>query len=439
MQSSVEHTEGLKHKLTVEVPAERVNEAVDKRLKELRPRVRLDGFRPGKVPPQVIKQKYGASVRQEVLSEVIESAYRDAMKDSEHAPVAPPEINVVSGFAANEPVKFEALFEVMPEVSVNGLDALDITLPQSEVQDSDIDEMLLTLRRQQATFNEKTAGAEDSDRVTIDFVGKLDGEAFDGGSGEDVKVTIGSGQMLPDFEEGLKGAKAGEEVSFDVNFPEDYQSEDLAGKTTQFTANVKNVEQMVLPEVDEAFIKNFGIDAKDQETFTKEVRKNMARELENALRRIKRERMFDAILEQNGEQEVAEGQVQQEIEQMARNMNLEQQIPDAEQRNKLAQQVFDAPARRRVRLGLLLGKLFEERKVELDQARVDERLDAIASTYEDPQEVRDYYANNQQAKVSLESAVLEEQLVDELYEQAKVSYEDKTFQEVMAINQQLQH
>ncbi|MBV7433509.1 trigger factor [Cardiobacteriaceae bacterium TAE3-ERU3] len=439
MQSSVEQLEGLAHKLTVEVPAERVDEAVEKRLKEIRPRIRLDGFRPGKVPPQVIRQKYGAGIRQEVLSDVIESSYREAMQNSEYAPVAPPKINVISGFAANEPVKFEATFEVMPEVEVNGLDGIEITLPESELKDSDVEEMLETLRRQQATFNEKDGAAEESDRVTVDFVGKIDGEAFDGGSGEDMKVTIGGGQMLPDFEKGLEGAKAGEEKTFDVTFPEDYQAEDLAGKTAQFTAQVKKVESMSLPELNDEFIKNFGVDAGNEEEFKKAIRENMARELENALRRIKRERMFDAILDKNAEQVVAEGQVEQEIDRMAKGMNLEQQIPDPETRNKLAKQVFDEQARRRVRLGLLLGKLFESQELELDQKRVDERLDAIASTYEDPQEVRDYYQQNQQAKTSLESAILEEQLVDKLYEQAKVDHETKTFQEVMALNAQLQH
>lgn len=439
MQSSVEHLEGLAHKLTVEVPAERVDGAVAQRLKEIRPRIRIDGFRPGKVPPQVIRQKYGAGIRQEILSEVIESAYREAMESSEYSPVAPPQITLISGYAANEPVKFEAVFEVMPEVEVKGLDGIEITLPKGEIKESDIEEMFLTLRKQQATFETTDNPAEESDRVTLDFIGRLDGEAFEGGSGEDMKVVIGGGQMLPDFENGLKGSKAGDETTFDVHFPEDYSNEELAGKTAQFTANIKAVEKMVLPEMSEAFIKSFGIEAGNEEAFRKAVVENMAREHENALRRIKREHLFDAILANNAEQMVAESQVAQERQRMAEQMNLEKQIPDAEQRQKLIQQLFDEPARRRVRLGLLLGKLFEEHQLELDQERVKERLESIAATYEDPAEVREYYANNQQAKTSLESAILEEQLIDKLYENAKINEEEKTFQEIMAINAQLQH
>lgn len=440
MQSSVEKLEGLAHKLVIEVPADRVDQAVETRLKEIRPRVRIDGFRPGKVPPHVIKQKYGASVRQEVLENVISQSLAEAFDANQLQPVAPPQVNILSGFATDEALKYEALFEINPEVEVKGLDSLEITLPKSEIGDKDIDSMIDILLRQQATYSESSdAAADDSDRVRVDFVGRLNGEAFDGGSGEDVPVVIGGGQMLPDFEAGLKGAKVGEEKTFDVAFPAEYPTADLAGQTAQFTATIKKVEKMNLPVLDETFIKNFGIDAGDKDSFRKAIRENMVRELDNALRRIKRDRLFDALLAANSEQMIAESAVDQEIGRMSRELNLEKQIPDAEQRAKIAKQIFDEPARRRVRLGLLLGKLFSEKNLELDQSRVDARLDSIASTYEDPSEVREWYGRDRNAKISLESSILEEQLIDAIYENAKVNEEEKTFQEVMALNAQIRN
>ena len=436
MQSSVEHLEGLTHKLTVEVPAERLDQEVEKRLKDIRPRIRIDGFRPGKVPPAVVKQKYGDSVRQDVLGEIIDETYREAIKDGGYAPAASPQIELVSGMAANDPVKYIATFEVMPEVNVQGLDSISITLPHTTIGDKDVDDMITTLRRQQGTFVEVDKAAEDGDRVTVDFVGRIDDVAFDGGSGENVNFIIGNGQMLPDFEQGLRGGKAGEERTFDVHFPEDYHGKDVAGKTAQFTATVKKVEQLNLPEVDGTFIQAFGIKDGDVNAFRKAIYDNMARELKNAMLRIRRAYMFDALLEKNAEQPVAEGMVRNEIARMAREMQLERRIPDAKAREELATRVFDEAARGRVRLSLLINKLFEERKPELDKARVEERIQSIATTYEDPQEVINFYNNDRDARTNLEAAILEEQLIDQLYEQAQVSEEEKTFQEVMALGQQ---
>ena len=436
MQSSVEHLEGLTHKLTVEVPAERLDQEVEKRLKDIRPRIRIDGFRPGKVPPAVVKQKYGDSVRQDVLGEIIDETYREAIKDGGYDPAASPQIELVSGMAANEPVKYIATFEVMPEVNVQGLDSISITLPHTTIGDKDVDDMITTLRRQQGTFVEADKAAEDGDRVTVDFVGRIDDVAFDGGSGENVNFIIGNGQMLPDFEQGLRGGKAGEERTFDVHFPEDYHGKDVAGKTAQFTATVKKVEQLNLPEVDGTFIQAFGIKDGDVNAFRKAIYDNMARELKNAMLRIRRAYMFDALLEKNAEQPVAEGMVRNEIARMAREMQLERRIPDAKAREELATRVFDEAARGRVRLSLLINKLFEERKPELDKARVEERIQSIATTYEDPQEVINFYNNDRDARTNLEAAILEEQLIDQLYEQAQVSEEEKTFQEVMALGQQ---
>lgn len=437
MESSIEKLEGLAHKLTVEIPAGDIDQAVTQRLKSLRPRLRIDGFRPGKVPPHIIKQRYGISARQDVLGDEIDRSYREIISKSDYAPVAPPQIELISGFKEGEALKFEAIFEVMPEVVVDGLDALDITLPDAQLSDKDVDEMIDTLRRQRANFVESDKIAGNGDRLTLDFIGTLNGEPFEGGKGEDFCFNLGSGQMLPDFERGLQGMKAGEEKSFDVQFPEDYPSENLAGKTAQFAATLKKVEAMILPEVDESFIKAFGIASGDAADFRKAIRDNMSRELEKAKRRIKRERLFDAILEKNADQIVPNASLHQEMERMAKEFNLEKQIPDTEKRHQLMHQLFEKNAKRRIQLGLLLGKLFDERQIEIDQSRVQERLDSIAATYEDPEEVKKWYQNDEKSRRDLEAVILEEQLIDQLYEKAKVSYETRSFQEIMAVNAQI--
>lgn len=438
MQSTFEPLDGLVRKLTIEVPAAQVEQEFEKRLRAERPNIRVAGFRKGKVPPEILKQKFGAEIRQRALGDVIDQSYRQALIEGKIAPAAAPEIELISGFATGENLKFVATFEVVPEVNVRGLDNLQISLTKTEISEQDVEEMLKTLQRQQGQYHVDAEHAADTnDRVTIDFVGRLDGVEFEGGAGNDVPVVIGAGQMLPDFENGLRGVKAGDEKVFDVNFPAEYHAENLAGKTTQFTAVVKKVERLAVPEINNEFAKRFGIAGGDLAAFKNAIRDNMVRELGNAERRIKRERLFDALVAANAEQLVPNSQVAHEVERMAQNINLAKQIPDAEQRKQLATTIFGEQARRHVLLSLLLGKLFAERNLQLDEARLEERLNSIASTYEKPEEVKAWYRRDQNARNSLASAVLEEQLIDALYEGANVSYETKTFQEVMQINNQL--
>lgn len=440
MQSSIEHVEGLIYKLTVELPAEQVDKAVTAKLKEIAPNLRLDGFRKGKIPPAVIKQKYGASVRHDIIGTLIEESYQQAMQDTDYELAGQPEnITLESGQKQGEALKYQLNFEVQPEVEVKGLDALEITLPEASVGEEDINEMIQTLLRQQATFHPAEKNAEETDRLTVDFVGKIDREAFEGGSGENVSFIIGAGQMLPDFENGVKGAETNQTVTFNLTFPENYGVDTLNGKTAEFTVTVKSIEAMQLPEITPEFIKKFGIESGEESAFRKAIEENMVRELDNAKRRIKRDRLFAALLEKNSEQVVAEASVRQEIQRMAKEMNLEKQIPDAQERAEFANKVFEQPARQRARLSLLLGKLFKEKGLELDEARVNARLESIAGTYENPEEVRQWYKKDRNAQMSLNSAILEEQLIDAIYEAATVQYEDKNFQEMMVLNAQLQN
>lgn len=437
MQSSVEKLEGLAYKATIELPAEVIEKAVLEQLKELKKHAKMDGFRKGKMTPELIKQKFGNQVRQDVISKNIEDAYRQVVEEGNYKIASAPQINVLSGFKDNESLKFEATFEVQPEIEVKGLNELEVVLPKSELTDADVDKMLDTLRRQQATFSENSEkAAEEGDRITIDFVGKLDGVEFEGGKADDARVLIGQGQMLPDFENGLKGMKVGDEKTFPVKFPDDYGAENLKGKTAEFTAKAKKLEVMNLPEVNEEFIKIFGIASGTYEDFMKAIRENMQRELENAMRRIRRERLFAALLEKNADILVPHAVLDSEMHRMAEEMQLNQQVKDHDKYHELLHNLFEARARERVQLGYLLNKLFEEKNIQLDQERVNERLESIASTYESPDEVRTFYRNDKNAKANLEAAVMEEQLIDELYQAVKITEENKDFQEVMNINSQ---
>ena len=438
MQSTFEQLEGLERKFTIEVPVAEVEQAVEETMRKARPNLRVAGFRPGKVPPHILQQKFGADLRRQALEKLIDENYRQALIAHKQVPVSAAHFDLISGIKEGEALKFTATFETYPEVKVEGLDSLAITLPKSELTDADVETMLKTLRRQQAIFVD--AGdrpAQDSDRVRIDFVGRLDGKEFEGGSGHDVDVVIGEGRMLPDFENGLRGMKIGEEKTFDVKFPADYHGADLQGKTAQFTAKLSRLEAIQLPELDAKFVKAFGIGDGSLDSFKKAIKENMARELENASRRIRRERMLDAIYAANQKQPVANAQLNGEIERLAKGMGLEKQIPDAQQRQELAKRFFAEPARRNVVLSMLFGELFNQRKIELDQSRVDARLRSIAASYEDPQEVIAHYQKNREARVSLESAILEEQLIDQLYEKAKITEEKVDFQGLMAINNQI--
>lgn len=430
MQVKVDILEGLQRKLTVEVPAELVDGKVATGLKKAQKTAKMDGFRKGKVPMNVIQQHYGAAVRQDVLGEVIESTYGDAIKQEKITPAGQPEITPVSGFAANEPFIYEATLEIVPDFDVKGLDSLTVTRPVSEVVADDIAKMIETLRGQAATWSESEAAAVEGDRVLINFAGKIDGEAFEGGTAEDVPIVLGAKQMLPEFETALFDKKVGDTTVATVDFPEDYHGQDVAGKTAEFDIEVKTVEKPELPEVNEEFIQRFGIADGSREGLEAAIRDNMERELEGGIRRIVHQQVMQHLVDAN-QVMIPEGMVAQEKARMAHEQNLEEVVADEAERNEIIEKQFDQPARRRVLLGLIMGKLFEDRKIIPDGKRVEAHIEKVASTYEDPQEVRDYYQQNPNALEQIYAQVMEEQLIESLLENAQVIEEQTSFDEIM--------
>lgn len=430
MQVSIETLEGLERKMTVQVPSERVDEAVEKKLRELSKTVRIDGFRPGKVPLKVVQQKFGAHVRQEVIGDVIESSYQEALIQEKVRPAGMPSIDSVSS-EEKQDMSYTATFEVYPEVEKLALDVIEVEKPLVEVTDKDFDDMLLKLREQRKSWKESKGAAKKGFQVMVDFEGRIDGELFEGGAGKDMAVEIGAGQMLPEFEDGLKGIKSGEEKVVEVNFPEDYHGTDVAGKTAEFTLKATQVSKPELPELDDEFAKGFGIEDGDLDKMKTDIRANMEKEKNDRLKMELKNRVMTGLLDKNEiiapsalvaeEVKSLRMQAMQRMGQEAASMD-ESSLPD---------QLFSEEAARRVQLGLLIGEVIRQENIELDQALVDSTIEEMAVAYEQPDQVRDYYRQNQQARSGLESMVLEDQVVAHILEKAKVAEKEASFENLM--------
>ena len=430
MQVSVETTQGLERRLTITVPAESVDNAVKSRLQQLAKTQRINGFRPGKVPVSVIKKRYGQAVRQEVAGDVMQQNFYQAIVQEKINPAGMPSFELTKD-QDGEDLEFVAKFEVYPEVEVKGVDDIEIEKTFVEIADEDLDNMLETLQKQHGEWKEVKRKARKDDRMVIDFVGTIDGEEFDGGKAEDFTLELGKERMIPGFEKPLVGAKKGEEVIVDVTFPEDYHAEALKGKEAQFTVNVKKVEGLTLPKVDEEFAKLFGIEDGDVEALKAEVRKNMERELGQTLKTQLKEEVIAKLLEKN-ELDLPAALVEQEVnalrEQAKQRFSQQgggENLPD------LPADLFKDNAQRRVSIGLLLGEIIKQNDLKADQEKVDSLIETMASAYEDPQEVVDYYKNNQELMQQMQNVALEEQAIEWVVGQAKVTEVNKPFDEVM--------
>ncbi|HEC04958.1 MAG TPA: trigger factor [Thiothrix sp.] len=426
MQVSVESTGDIERKLIVEVPAERVDQEVEKRLKDMRGKVRLDGFRPGKVPVSVIKEKYGPAVHQEVVGDVIQQTLYEAATQEDLRLAGAPSSVTPDTMTIGEPLKYTATVEVYPEIEIGALDTIEITRQSTDITDADIDKMIEVLRNQQKEWKETDAAAADGNQVVLSFDGSIDGEPFDGGKAEDFSMEVGRGQMIPDFEKAVIGMKAGDEKDADVSFPDDYQAENLKGKTVQFNLKVSSVNESVLPEVDDEFYKKFGVDNGSEDDFRAEVKKNMERELAQTLKARVKQSVMDGL---SATHEVAapSSLVSEEIKQMRTEMSQNGGY-DA---TKLPEEMFKSQAERRVKLGLIVGEIIKQNNLEKDQDRIDAMLDELSASYEDPSSVIEYYKSNPQAMQTVEAAVLEEMIVDWVLDQAKVTDEITDFDSIM--------
>lgn len=428
MQVSVETTQGLGRRITITVAADTIEQAVKKELVEVAKKVRIDGFRKGKVPMNIVAQRYGASARQDVLSELMSRNFIDAIIKEKLNPAGSPNY-VPSEYKLGEDFTYHVDFEVYPEVELKGLENITVEKPQAEIADSDIDDMLDTLRKQQATWKEKDGIISADDRVTLDFTGSIDGEVFEGGKATDFVLAMGQGRMIPGFEDGVIGHKAGEEFAITVTFPEDYHAENLKGKEAKFDIIVKKVEERELPEFTPEFIARFGINDGMLDSLKAEVRKNMARELKGAIRNRIKTQALDGLVAANNI-DVPTALIDSEIN-VLRQQAAQRFGGNQQQAMDLPRELFEEQAKRRVIIGLLLGEVIRSNELKADEDRVKEMIAEMASAYEDPQEVISFYSKNKELMDNVRNMVLEEQAVEFLLSKGKVTEKETTFKELM--------
>ena len=423
MQISVEAGEGLERKVTVQVPAETVELEVNNRLNSLKNTVRIDGFRPGKVPLKVIRQKYSGTILQEVAGELMQSTFREALTQENLNPAGDPQIQA-EDLVLGQVMEYTATFEVYPVVELVPVADLSLEKTDASVEDADVDNMIDVLRKQKMDWAEVDRASADDDRVTIDFVGSVDGENFDGGSANDMPMVLGAGQMIPGFEENLTGIKASEETSFKVNFPEDYAAKDLAGKEAEFAVTVKKVEEPKLPEINEDFAKAFGVESGDVERLKSDIKANMERELSRRLRTLLKEKVMDALVSANPV-DVPSATVEQEAQTLKK--QTEVQSPGSIR----TLDSFMDDAKRRVQLGMVLAEVAKISALNVNADMVKARIEEMAKDYDDTDEFIRYYMSNQELLRGVETLVMEDAVVDWVVEQATVTTNNSGFDEVM--------
>ena len=427
MQVSLSTRGALERRLEVAVPADEVNQEFEQRLKKVARSARLKGFRPGKAPLPVVRKQFGEQVHAEVVDHLIRSSLAQVLREQNLTPAGGPRIEPIA-MAPGAELKFAAVFEVMPQIQVKPPEEAEIARPSAQVTEADIDAMVESMRRQRPEFTAVERPAEDTDRVTIDYTGVMDGEPFEGGNGTDVVVVLGRPENRPELDAALKGASVGQTRTVTVTFPaETTTNATLAGKSADLTVTVKQIEAQSLPAVDDAFCRAFGVEEGGVESLRSEVRKSMERELADLVRGRLRSQVLDALHSHNPI-EVPRTLIDEQVQQMqleaARNMGVRDasQLPPREQ--------FEAAARKRAALGLILGHIIQSEGLQADRQRVEARLEDLIASFPDPEQARSAYRKSREAMRQIESAVLEDQVIDWFLARAKVNDEPKSFQEL---------
>lgn len=428
MQVHLESQTGLARSLRVQIPAERLDKAVSERIKRIASRAKLPGFRPGKAPMKVIEAQYKDAARFEVINDLVRETYPEALDKAQVQPAGQPRIEI----GGDSPTGFEytAHFDVYPDVKLDKLEKIAVTRPVVEITEPDVDRLIDNLRKAKKGFANVSRPAAAGDQVTVDFDGKLEGESFPGGKGNDVSFEIGASQFLPDLENGIVGHSAGESFTVDVNFPADYRAENLKGKTAQFDVQLKAVKEVVLPALDDAeFLKAHGLGAEQgPEGLRAKSRVALENERNKAVKARLKSQVLDQLLAAHPI-DVPQGLIEQELprlrEEAANRMGLDRQMGgkfDAEKAKELLpDQLFEATAKRRVALGLLIGEVIKSKNITLDASRVESTLDEMATDYEQPEQVKQFYRSRPDLLQGLRAVVLEDQVVDALLAQASVS------------------
>jgi trigger factor len=415
---SMETGQRLERRLQVRVPAQRIEREVQDRIRSVSRTANIKGYRPGKVPESVIRQRFGEQVRREVVQDVVQSTYNEALSRQQLRPVGDPQIDAgpEAGTEGGDLV-YTASFEVFPEFTVQGLAALSVSRPEPAFDDADVDFVTENLRRQRAHWHAADRGARSGDRVVVDFQGRMNGAPLEGGSGEKVAIVLGEGRMIPDFETQLIGVKAGEKREIKVKFPADYPNAALAGQPAEFSIQVGEVAEEHLPEIDQEFIRSFGVESGVQEDFIRDIRNNMASEFAARSRAEIKRQLLEMLLQANPI-DIPVALVEQEATSLQADAMRNLGISDAGAAPSL--ESFRETAERRVRLGLLIGAVIREQQIVVDRDKVRDRIDQLSGGYEKPEEIRRLYYQTAQLLTQVENSVLEEQVIDWLAGQAQV-------------------
>jgi trigger factor len=428
MQVSVEAPNKLERRVTVVVPVETLEEAFNKRLSKLSKTVKVNGFRSGKIPLDYIKQRYGDTARQEALSEVIQSSLYAAINQEKLNPVGVPEVQPKSVFPG-KPLEFIATFEVMPEVESVTFNLTTLEKQTAVIGDADIENVLAHLRSQHTSWHKVDRAAEDKDQVVLDFRGSIDGKTFEGGEAHDYPIIIGSKSMIPGFEEGLVGIKAGEEKVIPVTFPENYFAKEFAGKAAEFAVTAIKVSEPNLPELNDAFVKKLGVKSGNLDDLRIEVRKNLERELIRVIKAKLKKQIFDHLIE-NNTLEIPKVLIEREAKRIHDELHphhagKEHGHTDAEMSS------FNEAAKRNVILGLLVAHLIKKHNIMPSKERLDAYVAQLSSVYENPAEVAKWYANNKRAKAEVEMQVLEEQVTEKLLENVQLTEKLQSYNDLI--------
>ncbi len=426
MQISVESGEGLERRLNVELPAEQVTEAMERRFKQIARTTKMDGFRPGKAPLSIVRRRFKERVKDEVFGELVQSSYFEALNREQLRPAGDPRIER-NDKTPEEGMGYTAIFEVMPEVALQPIDQATIKQPVTEVTDVDVDAMIEKLRKQRTTWEKAERAAQQGDRVLIDFKGSVDGEVFEGGSANELPLVLGSGMMIEGFEEGLIGAMAEEDRTLNVKFPDDYRVEKLAGKPAVFEVKVREVLEPVLPELNAELAKALGVPSGEMSDLRQEIRTNMERELRRRVKKKLKDQAMDALLTAN-QIEVPNVLVEEEADALKAKAEADMRYRAGQGGAlQLPRELFMEEAKRRVVLGLVIAEVIKKNEIRLDAERVRKTVEEFASDYDNPQEVIDWYYSNKEQLAMVENLVLEDQVVDWVLGQAKVEEEPTSF------------
>ena len=436
MTVTVETLEKLERKITLKLPVDAVQNEVQARLRKLARTVKMDGFRPGKVPMNVVTQRYGYSVHYEVMNDKVGEAFANAASEAKLRVAGQPRITEASE-AVEGAMAFDAIFEVFPEVKIGDLSSAEVEKAHTEVTEAAIDKTIDILRKQRRSFSQraKDAAAQDGDRATVDFEGKIDGELFEGGKAQDFQFILGDGQMLKEFEEATRGMKLGESKTFPLAFPADYHGKDVAGKTADFMVTVKSLEAAHLPEVDDALARSLGIAEGTVDALRADIRKNLDREVKTRLLSRNKQGVMEALIAKS-ELDLPKASVKAEVERLVADAraNLKQRgIKDADNA-PIPEELFTAQAERRVRLGLVVGELVRANNLQATPAQIKQHVEELAGSYENPSEVVRWYYGDQNRMSEVESVVIENNVTEYVLAQVKVTEKAITFDELMGQN-----